>query len=450
LAVLGLAVVVGAVSAQVNHDAMYLYGGYPPTTRTIYNPGIHILDMTGPAPVTKKLIQQGYYAGDATMDFDNQHVLVAVRGTTSTSTIYGPMRDGLFRVDPATRTYTTIWNSTPSTMGYHALHDVHINQDGDYIVGAYSYDVRSNYGGYDIWKITPGGTASTFVSTVKLGRTALGSARFTRNIETGRLLWCEASTGAQVSEIAHDGTVTKWAGGGSGNYGWYGYYATPQNFRTGDLEGPYLYHVYQLKKGAAKRTTISTINSTSLPYYVGGTGLPDLQTAPRPRQLYVCHSISPNGGWLADVDTGTWTVKPTVFTSLRNDNYCFDFYQGRHTQTVLTARNKWKVLFSAPGHPGRAFVAGVGVSGVAPGIPLADGRTLLLNFDPVAFLTLNNLIPTIWQGRGVLDAGGNATGMLDLSGIGTLGVPIWIVWVVIDPKAPAGIAYVPDPYVMEV
>jgi len=451
-AVLGLALMVGMVAAQ-GHHPVYLYGGYPPTTSTVYNPGVHILDMSGPTPVTKKIVDNGYYAGDATMCRDNKHVLVTVRGTTSTSTIYGPMREGLFRVDPATGSYTTVWNNTPSTLGYMALYDLNINQDGDFIVGVYEYKrTTPTYSGYHIWKITPTGTASTFVSTVTLGRSAYASHRFAKNIQTGKLFWCEgySTSGYQVSEISKDGTVTRWAAGSSGNYGWYGYYSTPQNYRTGDLEGPYAGYVYQLKKGASSRTTIATLNTTSLPYYVYGAGLPDLQTAAKRRIVHVCYDSSPNGGWLADVDVGTWTVTPTLFTSLRNYNYCFDFYRGRHTQTVTTGKDKWMVRFSAPQYPGKTYAAAVGMSGVAPGIPLADGRTILLNFDAVSYMTLNNLIPSIWQnGVGVLDGNGGAIGMLDLSGVGALGVPIWIAWVVLDPKAPSGIAYVPDPYVME-
>ena len=75
--------------------------------------------------------------------------------------------------------------------------------------------------------------------------------------------------------------------------------------------------------------------------------------------------------------------------------------------------------------------------------------TINLNVDMVTLLTLGNLVPTIWNaGPGTLDAAGEARGLLDLDFIGGLGVPLWIAWIVLDPAAPVGIAYIPDTYVM--
>ena len=84
---------------------------------------------------------------------------------------------------------------------------------------------------------------------------------------------------------------------------------------------------------------------------------------------------------------------------------------------------------------------------------LPDGRNINLNLDVVVWVTANNLLPGIWKGGpGMLDGNGEAKGSLDLSGFKIpntgLGQPIWIAVAVLDPKAPCGIAYLPDTYVM--
>jgi hypothetical protein len=74
-----------------------------------------------------------------------------------------------------------------------------------------------------------------------------------------------------------------------------------------------------------------------------------------------------------------------------------------------------------------------------------------VRINAVTMLTLGNLIPAIWSGGpGILDANGEAQGYLDLSMTSGLGVPIWMAWIVLDPAAPLGIAYVPDTYVLRV
>jgi len=104
-----------------------------------------------------------------------------------------------------------------------------------------------------------------------------------------------------------------------------------------------------------------------------------------------------------------------------------------------------------PERAGRAYAIAAGLSGAAPGFPLADGRRVLLNYDPLVDLTIKGPIPGIWNpGPLTLDASGEAVATIDLSSIPRLGLPLWIAWVVIDSTAPLGIAYVPDVYVMRI
>ena len=90
-----------------------------------------------------------------------------------------------------------------------------------------------------------------------------------------------------------------------------------------------------------------------------------------------------------------------------------------------------------------------------PGIGLSDGRRIHLNVDPVVLATIHNALPGMWYpGPGVLDRQGEALGLLDLSRLpvppGGFGIPLWIVLIVLDPKSPSGIKYVPDTWVMRV
>jgi len=455
-AVVGLALVVGAVSAQMNHDQVYIAGGMYNSSSTIYHKGVNMIDNTGVSPVVNQLVQPGYYARTI-MDVDNRNLFIAVNGTTSTSSLYAGFKGGLFRFDPMTNTVTTFFDGTPSTTAYRSYYHSVIDFNGDYYVGVYDYDSTrvSSLNGYSILKIDQNGVATTALSTHTLGYRAYAYYNMTNDIDTGQVLMSVYAYESTPTTIRYpvfaynpdDGTLSSWSTGG--NYGWYGYYQASQNHRTGNIEGPYSTYVYELKPGTTGRTTLATL--TGLPRSLYGCGRHDLQTAANPRFVMCSYTTSPNGGYLYYLDTKTWAVTSVNLNILRFYAYGFDFYGGRHTQTMRTAKRTWQVRYSAPRFPGKRFVAMMGISGVRPGILLPDGRTINLNFDPVGFMTVTGMIPTIWKGgAGVLDKNGEAIGGLDLTGIPQLGIPAWIAWIIYDPAAPGGIAYVPDTYVMRI
>jgi len=75
--------------------------------------------------------------------------------------------------------------------------------------------------------------------------------------------------------------------------------------------------------------------------------------------------------------------------------------------------------------------------------------------DNLLVATVLNRLPGVWNsGPGVLNASGEARGMLDLSFLkvppGGFGIPLWIAMVVLDHKAPGGIKYIPDTYVIRI
>ena len=77
-----------------------------------------------------------------------------------------------------------------------------------------------------------------------------------------------------------------------------------------------------------------------------------------------------------------------------------------------------------------------------------DNRKIYLRPDNITPPSLNGwLTPIFDPGPGKLDANGEATGGLDFSKLPSIGLPIWIAVLVLDPNAPNGIAYIPDTYV---
>ena len=92
----------------------------------------------------------------------------------------------------------------------------------------------------------------------------------------------------------------------------------------------------------------------------------------------------------------------------------------------------------APGDGGKTYVmaASFGNTGISIG-----GRTVPLSFDTLLLLTVQNVLPGIFQRyQGTLSAGGTASASLLIpAGPGLKGVTLHHAFVVIDPAKPAGI-----------
>jgi hypothetical protein len=257
-------------------------------------------------------------------------------------------------------------------------------------------------------------------------------------------------------------------------YGWYNYsYNMEQNVRNGYIEGPYYSvssssggRINRLMPGTGGMTTIATISTSSLPFpsttnYLY-TGKYDLQTAPKPSWKSTCYYYS-QGSSLVDFDVNTWKVNG--FNMVANTTTMpgitrfypgqFEYWGGRHLQTVKISANKWALLISVPHHPGKAYVCCLGISGVRPGIALPGGRNINLNWDGLCWMSFNNLIPNLFNpGPLVLDKNGNARASIDINPLAPpkngFGMPVWIGVAVLDAKAPDGVAYLPDTYVIRI
>jgi hypothetical protein len=308
-----------------------------------------------------------------------------------------------------------------------------------------------------VWKIRPDGTTRTLLTssaTTLPHRWSPVQARI--NIDTGKVLvndhvWWTSPTTIRypIYELdSETGKFTTWTTGGTGLYGSWDLRAMPQNHRSGMLEGASGYSVYRTRPGTTNRSILASLK---IPVMIMGGGDFDLQTAARPSLVYLVNVLN-QATALFRIDTTRWSVSSFVASpSHATTRPGFAFYRGRHTQTVRTANRRWKIRLSVPSFPGRSYAIAAGLSGVRPGVGLPDGRRLNLNLDSLVTLTLHDRLPGLWfGGPGLLDSNGEASGFLDMSKIGTLGIPLWIAWVILDPKAPLGIAYMPDTHVMRI
>ncbi len=458
----GVCLLAGAATSQ-HHDPAYLMGGYGSTSTAYWN-GVWKADAANKSVQHLTPNQKIYYSRCIKMDADNRRVVLTVEGTTSTA-YTSFVRSGIYRINPGTLSLSTVM---ADTMVLYSPRRLIINQDGDYVFNCYQR-VNNQYR-YAFLKLKGGGSLTTILNSIKLGTPSFSAYGVGRNMDTGNYLFNVYSSPNyyySVLDVEDSGKFTTFGGGSSPNYGWYGYYADiEQDFDTGHIVGQYNRILYQLKKGGLTRTTLWNLG------YPGGftmqyTSNFDLQSAASKRIVasgYVYHYGTPQNPKtfyspaVFYIDAGPpYAVlgvdcdpKNTIGVQRGYYTYGFGFYQGRHLQTVKIAPKKWNIYMSCPSHPGKNYVLLMSASGYRPGIKLPDGRTLHLNYDDFFNLSYKNwLRPYFDPGPLKLDSGGRAVGSIDVSKLPGLGIPIWIAMAVLDSKAPSGVAYLPDTYVMK-
>lgn len=102
------------------------------------------------------------------------------------------------------------------------------------------------------------------------------------------------------------------------------------------------------------------------------------------------------------------------------------------------------VRFVAPFEPGAVFVAAAS-AGRWPGIPLADGRRIPLNPDPLFLLSRTPGNPFFLGFDGLLDGGGFAGGSIVLPALpGAAGLWFHVGFVIADPGSPTGVGAISE------
>jgi len=261
---------------------------------------------------------------------------------------------------------------------------------------------------------------------------------------------------APTYALSEDGTVSTWYsnstwGGPQPVYGW------TQEIATGDLVYMQNSTIYRYTKGTSK----PAYAAVSLPpAEVSQAMIFDNQTAARP--LLIAYSYRQSSTLtlanLQFIDPVTTVITRTVsflqasaWAAIPFPNRHILHHRDRYVQTVKTGAGRWDLRLSVPAWPGKDYVVGGAFSGVRPGFKLASGRSVWLNFDPLLVLTVRNLIrPYFDPGPLVLDGNGEARGGIDLHGLALpLKLTVHLVLAVIDGAAPDGIAFLTEPYPLQ-
>ncbi len=439
---IAVALVASTVAAQY-HPPHYLVAGAPRIASQPSPSGVYHVDASGSRVAVTTLFQPRGYVR-AIMDGDNRSVLVAVQGSSVPNSLTQNRPNmGLYRVDPANNAVTTLFSLYNAGTRYISLYDTVLDYHGDYVSASYNFDTQQpSQTAWGLVRITPTGTLSTLLSTINV-RGYLPS-EMTRDMRTGRLLLTNYLGPAGVMAYDIDtGTISTFSPASLGVLATQ--YSMPQDHATGAIELASLSWMLRLMPGASTYSTLATL---SVP--ARGGGEIDLQTARSRRWIYATHDGTGNNAALMTIADGTYAVS-TQPIGLADASDDVEFYRGRHTQTVRSAPRQWSILLSAPMFPGRAYAVALGLSGTTPATPLPGGRQLNLRIDALSALTIADAVrPRFHPGSGVLAANGAATARLDMRGTPLLGIPLWIAWMVFDPAAPGGIAFVPDTYVMRI
>ena len=428
------ALTAGSLVAQSYHDPRYIAGGRDSNLRPWE--GIHLYD-TGLATASRLLSPIRYDSLGHRMDWDNRHVVFTERG-------------GLYRFDP--RSPGSSLRTVSLLPAPYRLERFVVDQDGGYVVNAMRTIGMILH--HDLLRIDRNGAVRTMFTTLFNHPMLTFEDTLCRNIDTGHYLVtdCNHVFYGPVYEVTDQGQRTAWNTGP--NQGWNWHHSMPQNHRNGFLEAPLNGEVYQLQPGGGGSTILTTLAQGAVISY--GTSGFDLQTAARPRWVATGTTLNMDRVVLYTIDHATFSV---TSISIKNNPYNanwvmhfdFDFYRGRHLQTIKSGKFRWDIRMSCPRFPGKTYALVAGLSGVRPGVALPDGRCINLKLDDLVLLTLQNQVPALFHpGPCVLDSSGEATGRLDLSITGRLGIPIWLAMAVLDPGAPWGIAYLPDTYVMRI
>jgi hypothetical protein len=456
LLVAALGALLAGVGPAQYHPPSYLMGGVASTLSTHWN-GIWLVDLQAGSAVSLTRGVKVFDVPCVHMDADNRRVVFTADGTrTAGFSTY--LQSGLYRVDPATFQVTTV---AASTFQLFSPTRLLVNQDGDYIV-----TVNTGLMGavYNVMKVS--GVGGILTTVFGIGHLP-GAEKMNIgvNMDTGNYLVSafrflgSPQYPHTVLDVAEGGTWTTFAGA---TYGWDSTGANlQQDFDTGAIVGQADNCLYRLMPGAATRTTLALLTAAS-GFALENGSLFDLQSAAAPRIVASGHVTTLIGSRVCD--------KPAVFTIDARPPYActginadphdrtgcqvnlsrgFGFYRGRHIQTVKIGTGRWQVHLSCSDYPGKAYVLVLSAVGYRPGVTLPDGRQIHLNLDLLSVLSLQNALrPLFDPGPLTLGPTGAATAQIDVSSLPPVDVPIWMALGVLDPKAPCGLAFLPDTCVL--
>jgi hypothetical protein len=370
--------ILATLAAAQNHGDKYITGGSV----------MYLVDGTLGTATT--IFDNTGTAYDMAMDIDNKSLWFGQSGSPG----------GLFKVDLTTLAVTTI---IQDTMTLSTPRDMVMNQDGDLVFT--SATAIYKYSGSTITTITTApSTATNWYGGLEV------------DIDTGKYVLQAKNSPYALIAIDDAGTITTLGTGGSPRY------SITQDIRTGDWYQGSFSSLYLLKQGTSTFVQV-TLTGGAAYYYALAC---DRASAAKPR-IVSLHNNGASTSRLNYTDLASYAVTLTTL-NFGIYNYETEFFRGNDLCTAKTGPGKWAINLSLPGEAGMNYVMALSLTGVRPGIPLPDGRRINLALDGLTILTIQNLIPGIFNpGPGALSATGQATGKLDVSGLPPLsGVRVWI------------------------
>lgn len=395
----------------------------------------------------------------AVMGPDNRTIIHGTIGTR------GLQDHGVFAYDPKTGAVTTIASDatafgTPTPDPFapaggftEGAHGVIVTQDGDYLIA-------SNTGLYR----ADGSGAFTTIRAVPC------PAHLVKDSTTGETVYFEHSppsflqTRITAVSLSHDGVSTTVRSLGSGlspsrSNKWV------QQLSTGDF-----LHFDSGANAILRRFSATQGPDTlAMVSAVGGFGSPGVgpvrctfenQSMSNPQLLLFGTAGNPTSiaAKIVSVDPqNNWAITNTSILESKVHLGTTDFFvnggpvlneRSNYIQTVKTGVCTWDIKLSVPTYGGKNYALIAGASGYWPGVSI-DSRRIMINPDVLAWATAYNMIPSVFNsGPMVLDANGEATGTIDLSG---LKLPVGtrflthMVLLVLDKAAPNGIAFITEP-----
>ena len=361
-----------------------------------------------------------------TMDVNNQNYAFTTIGNASIGSLY--------RVDRAGNIVKSlrILKVGPRSAGGYTT-DVAIDPNGDYLIAV----GRSGIGGRaaQILKVD---RSMSVITTVLSGPPLIDPTALAVDALTGNILVFDVRK--NILSVSPDGATVNTIG--SFQVTTFNQFAIDN--RTGDI--------FKGSFGAANvvvyRMTRSGAVTTFLPQGMAAAfGMHTDRSSAANQRLMVGSSSITSGFFAVDMRTRAMTT----IVSSTSVNYQTVFPdEGRNVHTIKTGPGRWSIGIHFPGEAGNGYQLALSLSGVVPGVPLAGGRHVSLNFDDLTRLSVNGLLGPILAGQsGSLSALDRGLATLDVSSLPRVaGVRVYMTCVTLNPSAPFGWQTISEPWVI--
>lgn len=423
--------------------------------------GVYVADRTTGAWSTLFAPNATYHPGgwtQAVMDCDNRSY---VHGTFGGNASFGLQNHGFFRYDPATGNVTTIvQNASIFSLSGSAAAGINVTQDGDYLLT----------GNAGLYRADGSGSLRTIVAAPSGFPGQLFVSDLTKDVTTGRVLFTGLPAfpigSGTIYAMDTDETITT-------------VHSVPlspfpptnwvQQLATGDFIGtapsglstPSALFRFDSSTSPTQLSTLDFGPNTGLGGSSGaGRCFFENQSTSNPQLIVYGTKWDSSGAITAKLEfldpQNSWAVTNTIPIASGNPTLSEPTHdsgagfndRSNYIQTAKTGVCTWDIKLSAPTFGGKSYALVAGASGIRPGIAI-DSRRIWLNPDILAWATAYNLITQVFDpGPMILDANGEATGSIDLSGLNLPGgtrILTHMVLLVLDKNAPSGIAFITEP-----